>query len=312
MEERLRKFATLVELGSFTKAAESLHVSQPALSAAIKKLERELKGLLIVRGSQPLTLTTAGEYAYMTAKELSVSTSNLTNKLEQLKQRKPSIAVGMIDSVAQAVFGYGTAFSELEQHAHVSLIVDNSRNLPAAVRSGELDIAFITEPSMRAAEESLIYTPVGVEPLLAVCREDELPVVQAALARGSLSPFISYDRSSNTYRLISQAYAKAHIKLSPTFYSTSPSVILQLVSVGRGAAVLPYLLVKEMIEHKQLTIMPIGNDLVVGRPIVYITQQGRELSPLLLAAANETRELLSSLRMLADKATRSMSPRTSP
>jgi DNA-binding transcriptional LysR family regulator len=299
MEERLRKFAALVELGSFTKAAESLHVSQPALSTSIKKLERELKEQLLLRGTQPLALTPAGEHAYRAAKEIHVSTSNLTNKLEQLRQQKPTVSVGMIDSVAQAVFSYGTAFSELEQNAHVSLIVDNSRNLPAAVRQGELDMAFVVEPSMRSAEEPLRYRSVGSEPLVAVCRKNELPALQAALARGQLSPFISYDRSSNTYRLIAQTYTEAHIRLRPTFYSTSPSVMLQLAAAGRGAAVLPYLLVQDMLADQVLCRLPIAGALIIERPIACVTQQGRELPLLLETASAEVGETLKELRTAA-------------
>jgi DNA-binding transcriptional LysR family regulator len=292
MEERLRKFAALVELGSFTKAAEELHVSQPALSASIKKLERELHEPLIVRGTQPLSLTPAGAHAYATAKEISISTNNLTSKLEQLRQQKPSISIGMIDSVAQAVFSYSSAFAELEKNAHVSLIVDNSRNLPAAVQRGELDIAFVVEPSMRSSEESLQYKIVGPEPLLAVCREKELPIIADSLRKGHLSPFISYDRSSNTFRLITQAYSKVNVRVRPTFYSTSPSVILQLALAGRGAAVLPFLLVQDILKQKLLQPLPIHETLIIDRPIVCITQRGRELPQLLTIATAEVKQAL--------------------
>jgi len=294
MEERLRKFATLVELGSFTKAAESLHISQPALSTSIKKLERELKELLLVRGAQPLALTPAGQHAYTTAKELSVSTSNLMNKLDQLRRQKPTISIGMIDSVvAEAVFDNGAAFSELERNSHFSLIVDNSRNLLEEVRRGRLDLAFIVEPSMHAVEESLEYSPIGPEPLIAVCSRQELPTMHTTLARGSLSPFISYNRSSHTYRLIAQAYTRARIRLRPTFYSTSPSVMLQLVTAGRGASVLPYLLVKDMLKSNALCSLPVeGDSSVIDRPIVCIAQRGRDLPSSLTAAMAEVKDML--------------------
>ena len=299
MEERLRKFATLVELGSFTRAAESLHISQPALSVSIKKLERELKEPLLVHGTQPLMLTPAGEFAYMTAKEIAAATSNLTSRLEQLRQQKPTVVIGMIDSVAQAVFGYGTAFAELEKNAHISLIVDNSRNLPAAVRHGELDIAFVVEPGIRSTEESLMYTSIGREPLVAVCSKERLPIIQAAIGNGNLSPFISYDRSSNTYRLIAQACARAQIRLHPTFYSTSPSVMLQLAAAGRGVAILPYMLVADMIRNGSLCKVSIPGVQIIDRPVAWVTQQGRELPSLLTSAVNEVETTLKQLHNAA-------------
>jgi DNA-binding transcriptional LysR family regulator len=300
MEDRLRKFASLVELGSFTKAAETLHISQPALSASIKKLERELKEQLLVRGSQPLKLTPAGEHAYATAKEINVSTSNLSAKLEQLRQRKPSVAIGMIDSIiAQALFSHGTAFGELEQNTHLSLIVDNSRNLSSAVLRGELDIAFVVEPAIRSVEESLRYTRVGAEPLMAVCSPTHYQTAQTAIALGKLSPFISYDQASNTSRLIAQACNRAGLRLRPTFYSTSPPVMLQLVTANRGTAVLPYLLVQDAIASGELRPLRLTASYVIERPIVCITQRGRELSPLLASAISEVRQTLSQLHAAA-------------
>jgi DNA-binding transcriptional LysR family regulator len=66
MEDRLRKFAVLVDTGNFTKAAQRLHTSQPALSIAINKLEQELHVKLIVRGIRPFTLTKPGQVVYET------------------------------------------------------------------------------------------------------------------------------------------------------------------------------------------------------------------------------------------------------
>ena len=57
MEDRIRKFAHLIDAGSFTKAARDLHISQPALSMAVQKLERELHAPLYIRASQPVTPT---------------------------------------------------------------------------------------------------------------------------------------------------------------------------------------------------------------------------------------------------------------
>src|SRR5688572_29853136 len=104
MEERLRKFAHLVDVGSFTKAAAELHISQPALSTAIAKLERELRAKLLVRGVRPLALTPAGKLAYQTAKDLSVQADNLKLRLAELAHEQVTLKIGMIDSMASTLF----------------------------------------------------------------------------------------------------------------------------------------------------------------------------------------------------------------
>src|SRR5512132_1953620 len=60
VEPRLRAFAALVREGSFSRAAEALYVSQPAVSKHIASLEAELGTQLVVRGRPPATLTPAG------------------------------------------------------------------------------------------------------------------------------------------------------------------------------------------------------------------------------------------------------------
>src|SRR6266566_1918097 len=98
MEDRLQKFACLVDAGSFTNAAEELHLSQPALSSAISKLERELRTTLLVRGNRMLRLTEAGKVTYDSAKELGIVSDNLITRLTELSQGQLEVTIGMIDS----------------------------------------------------------------------------------------------------------------------------------------------------------------------------------------------------------------------
>ncbi|HEV2403513.1 MAG TPA: LysR family transcriptional regulator [Candidatus Saccharimonadales bacterium] len=297
MEDRLYKFAALVEAGSFTKAAARLHISQPALSASIQKLERELKMRLLNRGTQPLQLTKAGGQAYATAKQIQLSVGNLEMKLTQLKAQKQLVGIGMIDSVAEAVFTDGNAFADFEQHVRLSLVVDNSRNLTEALRRHEIDIAFTVEANTRPAVDSLRYQFVGTEPLLIVCNPECQDAATAAMTRGVLSPFISYNTDSRSYRHIANLFAAAHVRLLPTFYSSSsPTVMLRLVTAGRGATVLPYLTVREPLAARQVVALPLAGNYVIGRPITALTLRGSSLAPFVQAAIRQVDQTLRQLQ----------------
>lgn len=261
MEDRLQKFARLVDAGNFTKAAEALHISQPALSTAISKLERELHATLLLRGTRPLKLTPSGEAAYAHAKETAVRTGNLRLHIAQATREKLAIKVGMIDSLADALFERGSGLAELEQQTSVSLVVDNSRNLAGAVARGEIDIAFIVEQPKHAG--SIEAIPIGAEPLILVCLAALLETTNQALTKGVLPNFISYDQSSTTFQLVQHTFAAQHISLQPAFYSTSPEVIRKLVLAQKGAAVLPYLMVAALIA--QNVLVPVATD---GSPIL--------------------------------------------
>ena len=273
MEDRLQKFARLVDAGNFTKASADLHMSQPALSMAISKLERELHTALLVRGARPLQLTPAGELAYAAAQELAVRTRNLANQLAALADEPASIRLGMIDSVASTLFSSDDALAQLEQRAKISVVVNNSRFLLESATRSQLDMAFIAEQP-RALPVTLEPMFVATEPLVAICHASQHTKTQQELRAGRLPHFISYDQSSTSYELIIRALQQQGITPEPTFYSTSPEVMLRLVLLGRGTAVLPYLLVREHIKDGTLALLGRrGQPAIIGRRITSIKRR---------------------------------------
>ena len=293
MEDRLQKFAKLVDAGSFTKAAEVLHISQPALSTAINKLERELHTTLLLRGTRPLKLTPSGEAAYAHAKETAVRTGNLRLYISQTTQEKLAVKVGMIDSLADALLERGQGLSKLEQRASVSLVVDNSRNLAGAVARGDIDVAFVVEQNKYG--DNIRAEHVGSEPLVLVCHRALLADSQRAFVQGELPNFISYDQNSNTFRLIQWALADRNVTVQPTFYSTSPEVIRKLVLAQKGVAVLPYLMVREFLGQDLLVPAATGDSPIIRRPILAIQHRDKLLPKPLVHLVGQLRKLLETL-----------------
>ena len=143
MDEALQKFVAVVEAGTYTKAAEMLHLSQPALSVAIKKLEKKLgMKLLESNGRQGVVLTGAGQLAYATALEHRRVEQNLTSELASLAAQKVPLRIGMIDSVAALLSRMPEQFHALETTTELSLHVAPSATLRHEVLRSELDLAF--------------------------------------------------------------------------------------------------------------------------------------------------------------------------
>jgi DNA-binding transcriptional LysR family regulator len=291
MEDRLHKFAAVADAGSFTAAAAELHVSQPALSAAVTKLERELHAKLIVRGARPVTLTPAGDLAYAAAKELSARTKRLYVRLAELADAELHVTIGMIDSIAALLFAEGAEAALAGSKLKASIVVDNSRNLLAAVERGELDMALVVE---RPALTGKILTAryVGSEPLLAVCHAAQLPALQAAVKTGTLPGFISYDQSSTTAQLVAVALAARHITPATQLYSTSPEVMLRTVLAGRGVAALPLRMVEPFLAAGDLAALGGKEPWVINRRIARVERRDRELHPALIRLTRQTRSLL--------------------
>ncbi|MGF7229260.1 MAG: LysR family transcriptional regulator [Candidatus Saccharibacteria bacterium] len=282
MEDRLSKFAHLVDAGSFTRAAEGLHISQPALSMAIHKLERELASQLYVRGSQPLAATSAGLYAYKAAKEVGASVRYLQKNLDELAYREISLAIGMIDSAADIVLAQNKSLRTLENQAKVSLVINNSRYLLQALERGEIDVAFVVEQA-RPYESRVQVQRIGSEPLVVAAHHKQLPAIARQIAEGTLTSFVGYDHPSYTYATIHQFFEERHVALSPQFYSSSPDVIQRLMMAQKGAAALPYGRIRTSLRRQVVCPVPVIGDAIITRHITCAHRQNYVLPQVIQA-----------------------------
>lgn len=275
MDERLQKFARLVEIGSFTKAAQELHISQPALSIAIDKLEQELGAELLVRGNRRIDITASGRAAYDAAIQQQNVSDHLRSALSNIAHKKPDITLGMTDSIA-ARLCVTPSFEELDKTARLTIVVNNSRYLREAVANRSVDVAFVIDDgSEHPGLQKQISEP---ETLVLVGTPVNAAKAAASMARGKLSGFISYDKPSTTYRHVTQFFHTLTVKPRTTFYSTSPDVMLRMVLQGKGVAALPEQLVDELIKDQSLaTISHCGNPVTIKRPTCTLKLKGRIL-----------------------------------
>lgn len=252
MEERLQKFVKLVDAGSFTKAAVELHISQPALTVAIAKLERELGAELLVRGSRPLQLTAAGMIAYEAGEAQAVALDNLRTDLQDLAKRRAEARIGMVDSVAAILSAYTEPLTDLKNNADVSLIVNNSHYLRDAIAERKLDVAVVISGRKHT---SISEKHIGDELMVLVSSPALLAEKQKELERGKLTDFICYDQPSQTFQLVVDGLAEQGIKVETRLQSSSPEVMSRMVVSGNGVAMLPYFMVRGLIVTKTLVVM---------------------------------------------------------
>lgn len=294
MEDRLVKFAKIVDAGSFTRAARLMHISQPALTTAVQKLERELRTDLLIRSRHSLALTAAGEIAYRTGKSLVAETQNLQTQMSQIGSLKLSIAIGMIDSIAELLFANEDSIHELEEQARLSLTVDNSARLIEQIEHDRLDAAFIAKPERLPV--AVQADPVADEPLLFVAHRDIASQVAHELAKKRrVASFLSYNQSSQTAQLINDHFAAADITMRPTFYSTSPQIMLQFVLAKRGSAVLPFYLTQRQLESGELQAIGVNGSALVLRPIIRIHRRGRLVTQQIERSTQHIRQQLTGL-----------------
>ena len=137
---QLRYFLAIVETQGFTKAAELLFVSQPSLSAGIKKLEQELGVVLFERGGRRAVLTAAGQIFLEKARNI---INEYQSALQTLKdfQQYPTLRLGVACTLRISVISsLVSAFRVIHPHITIELKDSYVSNLNKLLESGEVDI----------------------------------------------------------------------------------------------------------------------------------------------------------------------------
>ncbi|QQS18510.1 LysR family transcriptional regulator [Candidatus Saccharibacteria bacterium] len=292
MDDSLKKFVAVVEAGTFTRAAETLHISQPALSVAMSKLAKKYGVVLFEStGRSGVQLTPAGEYMYNAGLEQRRIEHNLQSQLTSIGGEKVPLRIGLIDSVAALLTTTDEPLKTLESRAQLSLYVENSTALRQAVRRSELDVAIIVADD--AQDDKLEVAAVASDNLFMVCSPSEVEQFEVAIVQGIPVAFLSYVPESMTFTVIERSLRPSGIKVNPIVYSTSPDSMLAMASRGRGVAILPEILVKRGLESGVLVRVNVqGKPYAVRRRLHVVTLKGRKLPPRLVGLALAMREQL--------------------
>jgi DNA-binding transcriptional LysR family regulator len=177
--ELLRTFVAVYELGSFTKAAQLFDLTQPAVSAHMRKLEVMLGGDLIEKKSSGINLTARGEQAMRAARRLLAINDELVITCGT-QHRLNGIRLGIPNISAEGLRKIIGAFRNEIGSARVRICCDHSIGLLESVHSGYLDLAFLfaDQAEMKGAvtswSEDLVWVrapdlslePGGVVPLI--------------------------------------------------------------------------------------------------------------------------------------------------
>jgi len=240
MDHKIIKYMAVVEHSSFTKAAKQLHVSQPALSVAIKKLEKNFGAQLIIRSGNFFQVTKAGESTYEYGVRMRTQLNNLKTELGVRSDEKRLLRIGMLDSVADRLFS-----SSMDIVDQLEVRIDNSSRLLRALKHDQLDVAFIVSP-LNSISTSYKILSSSEEKFTAVCASNIAIGVQKRLKEDrTIDNLLTYDKTSTTFQCMKKYFAELDIAYFPKFYSTNPELILKMARNSNGVALLPNLKVEE-------------------------------------------------------------------
>ena len=153
VDTKLYSLIAVAEAGSFTRAAERLSLTQPAVSQHIRLLEQELGTRIFDRSHGVLRLTREGEIVLRYARRMQALENNLRQALLDKRRRVSSLTVGVThtaesNAIADALVAYATAQEELT----IKVITDSVGKLTTMLKAYELDFIIvegqISDPSL--------------------------------------------------------------------------------------------------------------------------------------------------------------------
>lgn len=291
----LRHFEALnavVAAGSFTRAARSLHVSQPALTVQIRQLEEALGVKLLDRNTRSVKLTRIGEQITPVVQRLLREVEAVVTDARELASgERGVVSVAALPSVCSTVLPrIIAAFRQQYPGVTVRLRDGVAQRVVEEVKNGGADLAV---GSFTEADSALEVIPLFTDNLRVVFPPGSPLDRKRAIRLRDLTgyPLIVMDQHSSLRAQVNRAFESIHHFLTPAYEVTYMSTAVGLAKAGLGVAILPSSAL-EMSELSDLRSRALSRP-TVGRTVAAAHLSGRSLSP---AASCFLRELLATCK----------------
>ncbi len=274
----LQAFRAVAELGNFSRAAEAVHISQPAFSRRIDKLEEALGVRLLDRTTRRVSLTAMGrDFAHKVRSLLDELDGTLLAMRGVEATRMGEVTIACVPStvyyyVSQVVQRFRGQFPKIR----VKVLDAGANEVLGAVVRGEADFGL---NFIGSQEPEIEFTPLREERFVAACRRDHPLAKKRRIAWADLAAcdFIAIAQSSGNRLLLDQALAGVPERPVPVCEAQHVTTLLGLVEAGLGVAAVPAMAMPGK-DHPLLVSVPLDGP-VVTRHVGLIRRSGRTLAP---------------------------------
>ncbi len=290
----LSYFVKVVEIGSFTAAAQELRISQPSLSVAVRKLEQELGTQLLVRGSRGVRTTATGDALMKRARQVLRALEQAREEIDGLEaDPRGSFVIGCHESLAAYLLpGFMSKFLQDYPDIQISLWNGRSMDVQREVVASRIDLGVVVNPEEHpdCVIQPLFYDEVGFH------------VSKSLLKRAGGSPAEILTRSPLVYvpqlrqvNYLLGALGAEGLEPRQHLRCSSLELVKSLVLDGVGVGILPHRVAGYGVPATRLTMLPLPRfrDTIttVRRYDAHMTQAGRLLLDTLSEHARRMPEL---------------------
>lgn len=234
---QIRYFLAIVETKSFTKAAERLFVSQPSLSAGIKKLERELGVVLLERGGRKVLLTPAGEFFLEKAENILKEYQSAIHVLKGFKDR-PTLKLGILHTIR--VYNLARLIGAYRQkHPNVVIKLYNSHleELQGWLEQGKIDLAIT---SLGHNEDAKTSQELFQQKLLLAVPSEHSFAQRSGIHLTDLEGEPLIERiHCEIWRACPHMFEEVGVQPQIVYWADSEEWVISLVKVGLGVSIMP-------------------------------------------------------------------------
>ena len=280
----LEHFLAVVTEKSFSRAAEKVFRTQPAVSQSIKKLEAEVGTPLFARDAAELALTEAGKVLLDYAKRMLQLRDEVFDKLAQLDSLDAGgLTIASHESVAcyllpAALRDYVRRFPKIKIGLHCSSLSE----IAEKVLDREVDVGFALE---KPAFHELRSIPVYADALVLIAAPDEPLVKRRNVCFKDLehAPFVVHDRCKTTSSMMLNLFRQNNTSCRVAAELSSFEAIKNFVQHGGGMAIVPRLTALRELQDRTLVEIPLkGLDIdrrtyLISRDELYLSPPAREL-----------------------------------
>jgi len=274
---QLKVFLTVAKEQSFSRAAEKLYRTQPAVSIAIRKLEESVGQPLLVRGARQVKLTDAGQLLRDYAERLVNLRDEIQKGMEDLSSLgRGELRLGVNESAIHALLPALARYRKL--HPGVKLVMHRtfSRDIPQEVLNYRLDLGAVSyvpdDPKLVAVEILRDELTFVVPPKHRLARRRSVDIKELGD-----ETFIAHNVDSPYRTRVIQLFEKHRTPLRRDIEMPTIESIKRFVQMGMGVAIVPRMCVRWEVERKLLAEVRI-RQMKMPRSLYLVSRRGARLS----------------------------------
>lgn len=258
MDQQLHVFVTVAEKRNFSRAAETLHMTQPAVSQYIKLLEREIDAKLLERNNKMVRLTKAGEVVYHHAKEILSLYSKMKTLVDDLKTTASGkLAIGASYTFGEYVLPHAIA-SLRKRYPLITpaITISNTQHIAELVVSRQLDVGIVEG---EVHHKKLYAEPFANDSMVVVVSSKSELAYRSDITFSDLTDqtWIVREEGSGTREMTERMFADHSFIPESMMEFGSTQVIKEAVEADLGISFLSHWAIRKELTLGALKVLPI-------------------------------------------------------